>query len=132
MAAKKKGGSAPSVCAAGGGEQQPISIRVRPADVIEFEAWMCSTAADIEAEITASSGATQPFLSERGASHVKATLPSLAAGQHALVWTFMFVSSPWQTRTEVAVNGVNRFRQRKADTSKKAVNRGFLIVEVVP
>lgn len=133
MAARKKSAAgAPSMCEQGGAEQFPVGIRVRVSDVVDFSAWVCSTAAHINAHLTDPSGARQPLINQQGSSHVTATLPGLTPGVHVLLWSFAFASSPWQTRSEVAVNQVNRFRHRKSDTSNEAVNRGFLVIEVVP
>jgi hypothetical protein len=132
MAAKKKA-AAPSLCAQGGPEIQVMGLRVKAADVIDISLWACGTAADIRVVVADANGREQEIANQQGSSNVTATLPGLAPGSYALLWSFLNVSTPWQTRVDVAVNATDRFRQRKdSATSKTPFLRGFLLLEVVP
>lgn len=133
MAAKKKALAAPSVCELGGPEIQVMGIRVRASDVVDFSAFACGTSAQIDAVIFDQAGTPMQVVSQQGVSSVTATLPRLAPGHYTLVWSFIMASTPWQTRAEVAVNAVDRFRQRKdSATSTLPFLRSFLLLEVVP
>ncbi len=131
--AKKKKAAGPSVCEIGGPEIQVMRIRVRIADAIELESWSCGSSADFLAILLDSSGHEQPVAHQQGSTHVSAILPALPVGNHVLVWSFLQISTPWQTRVEVSVNGTDRFRQRKDSAgSRTPFLRGFLLIDVLP
>jgi hypothetical protein len=123
--------AAASMCDAGGPEVQVMGVRVKPADVIDFSAWICNTAARIRLVVTDSTGVEQVIIDQMGLSKATATLPSLSPGTFTLLWSYLVASNPWQTRTEVAINGTNRFVHRKASDSNDPFLRGFLLIEVV-
>jgi hypothetical protein len=131
MAANMQAAAA-SMCDAGGPEIQVMRVRVKPADVIDFSAWVCNTAARIRVVVTDSTSVDQVIIDQTGLSKATATLPSLSAGTFTLLWSYLVASTPWQTRTEVAINGTNRFVHRKGSDSNDPFLRGFLIIEVVP
>jgi len=129
--AKKK--AAPSVCELGGPEIQVMGIRIKPTDVVDFNAWSCGSSANITVDILDSAGTPTPLANQQGATHVGVTLPALVPGDYVLVWSFIQASTPWKTRVEVAVNGTDRFRHRKdSSTSATPFLRGFLLLQVVP
>lgn len=130
MAAKKK--AAPSVCELGGPEIQIMVLRVKTSDVIDFSGWVCNTAARIRVVVTDATGVELPVADQQGATNVTATLPPLAVGSQVLLWNYITASTPWQTRTEIAVNGTNRYVHRKASDGNNPFLRGFLILDVVP
>jgi len=131
MTAKSKAAQ-PSICEQGGPENQVTGIRVRVADVVTFAAWICGTAARMHVVLQDAAGVEQKLIDQEGLTKGSATLPRLAPGLYILLWSFTQVSSPWQTRTEVAVNDTNRFLHRKSSTDNNPFLRGFLSVEVVP
>src|SRR5882757_10686770 len=108
MAANKKT-AAPSICEVGGPEIQVMGVRVRAADVIDFSAWVCNTSARIRVVVTDSTSVDQVVIDQMGLSKATATLPRLSPGSFTLLWSYIGASVPWQTRTEIAVNGTNRF-----------------------
>jgi hypothetical protein len=73
----------------------------------------------------------QLLADEKGKSKMSLILPKLPPGRHLLYWGFQQSGFEWQTRAELLVNGVCRFRHRKAHDSNDPVNRGFLVLEVV-
>jgi hypothetical protein len=130
MAASKTTAAA-SVCEDGGPEIPAMSIRVRPDDIIDFSAFVCNTAARIRVVVTDSTtGVDQVIIDQIGLSKASATLPRLRPGPFTLLWSYIGASAPWQTRTEVAVNGTNRFLHRKGSGSDDPFLRGFLLIEV--
>jgi hypothetical protein len=130
--AKKKQAAGVSDCEAGGEEQTPMGIRVKRDDVVEFVGWICGSSADLLVFIVDFSGASQPLISQVILGRAQATLPRLTPGLYTVLWSYTIAAEQWQTRTEVLVEGVNRYRQRKSTTSKHPVTRGFLNIEVLP
>jgi len=128
--AKKK--AAPSLCEQGGGEIQAMGLRVKANDIIDVSTFICNTAALIRVTLTDAAGNDQRLIDQVGASQASATLPVLGPGFHTLVWSYINASSPWQTRTQVVVNGTTRFLQRKSSDGNNPFLRGFLSLEVVP
>jgi len=129
----KKKAAAPSLCEQGGPEIQVMGIRIKPADVVDFQAWSCGSSANITVDIMDGAGNAQSLVNQQGSSHVAVTLPALAPGDYVLVWSFIQTSTPWKTRVDVAVNGTDRFRHRKdSSTSTSPFLRGFLLLQVVP
>jgi hypothetical protein len=125
--------AAPSLCDAGGPEIQVMRVRVRPADVIDFSGWVCNTAARIRVVVTDSTtGVEQVIIDQMGLSKATATLPRLSPGDFTLLWSYLVASTPWQTRTEVAINGTNRYVHRKGSNSNDPFLRGLLLIEVMP
>jgi len=132
MAAKKKV-AAPGLCVQGGPDIQVMGLRVKSSDVIDISAWACGTSADIRVVVADANGREQEIANQQGSSNVVATLPGLPSGSYVLLWSFINVSTPWQTRVDAVVNGTDRFRQRKnSAASKNPFLRGFLLLEVVP
>lgn len=58
-------------------------------------------------------------------------LPPLSPGFHSLVWSYLPVSSPWKTRSEVSVNGLIRFCLKKGSASDVASNQLMVLLQVV-
>jgi hypothetical protein len=130
MAAKKKA-AGPSLCEQGGPEIQIIVLRAKTLDVIDYSAWVCNTAARIRVVVTDSKGVELPIADQQGTTQVNATLPPLTPGNYVLLWNYICASSPWQTRTEVSVNGTNRYVHRKSSAGNDPFLRGFLLLDIV-
>jgi hypothetical protein len=56
--------------------------------------------------------------------------PSLPAGEYLLRWSILTPSDKWQTKTEVSVAGITRFRWRKQAQSDNPVKGGTLLLVV--
>jgi hypothetical protein len=119
-------------CEQGGPEIPAAIVPFRPADVVELLFFMCRTNARIRIFLTRQLSEPRELLvDETGRDFVSIILPPLAPGRHLLFWSFLGAGENWQTRAELAVNGVTRFRHRKSSASDDPVNRGFLFLEVV-
>lgn len=119
-------------CEQGGPEIPAAIVRFRPADAVDFLFFMCRTNARIRVFLTRNlSEPRELLLDETGRDFVSIMLPPLAPGRHLLFWSFLGAGENWQTRAELAVNGMTRFRHRKSSASDDPVNRGFLFLEVV-
>jgi hypothetical protein len=62
---------------------------------------------------------------------VTLTLPALSAGRFLLHWSFLPVTTPWQIVTEIAVDGMVKFRQLKHNGGNIPLPSGFMVLEVV-
>lgn len=119
-------------CEQGGPEIPAAAVLFRPADLVELSFFMCRTNARIRVFLTRNLSQPRELLvDETGLDFISILLPPLAPGRHLLFWSFLGAGEEWQTRAELAVNGVTRFRHRKSSASDDPVNRGFLFLEVV-
>ncbi len=57
-------------------------------------------------------------------------LPALPRGFFLLHWSFVPTNQTWQTKAEVVVNGIVRFRHYKSNDSANPSPTGFLFLEV--
>lgn len=58
-------------------------------------------------------------------------LDTLSPGLHRLDWSYMTNAEPWKVQSEVLVNGIVRFRQRKGKPgSKIPFQHSFLLLRV--
>lgn len=57
-------------------------------------------------------------------------LGPLTPGLHGLSWSYLTNAAAWKVRSEVLVDEIVRFRQRKGDDSDISFNHSFLIMEV--
>lgn len=121
--------AAPTRCEQGGPEIIPPGpIRVRQADVVTFVLFVCKSPARVRLDLD-----TTVLTDSQVVDGMSKTLPAMAPGIHALIWSELFAAEDWQTRTEVLVNDTPAFRQRKSSAgSTFPVNRGFVVLEVVP
>lgn len=119
-------------CEQGGPEIPAAIVLLRPSDVVDFSFFMCRTNARIRVFLTRHLSPDRELLvDETGRDVISILLPPLAPGRHLLFWSFLGAGEDWQTRAELAVNGLTRFRHRKSSASDDPVNRGFLFLEVV-
>lgn len=121
---------ATSICEQGDPKDDHGAVTVRAADNVEFEAFICSTAALVNVILTDPDGNQHKLLTQAGASHAKVTVAPLMPGPNILLWSYTFASDPWQDRTDVNVNGVNQFRSKNAGS--KPVDRDFIHIVVTP
>lgn len=119
-------------CEQGGPEIPAAIVLFRPTDTVEFLFFLCRTNARIRVFLTRHLAQPRELLvDEAGRDFISILLPPLAPGRHLLFWSFLGAGEDWQTRAELAVNDVTRFRHRKSSASDDPVNRGFLLLEVV-
>lgn len=59
-------------------------------------------------------------------------LPSLQPGFHGMTWSYLTSAEGWMVKSEVSVNGVVRFRQRKGSKSDKQHSHTALLLRVQP
>lgn len=112
-------------CEEGGPELLPPAIAVARDHPVDLSVVVCSANARVRVHVD-----NDLRVDETGASEVVFRLPPLDPGWHLLFWSVQTNSPTWQTRDEVAVNGVVVFRRRKRDDGTNPVNAGFLYVQV--
>lgn len=120
----------PTRCEEGGLEIPAAVVLYRQEDTVDFLFLMCRTNARIRVFLTRNLSQREVLVDETGRDMISIMIPPLGPGRHLLFWSFQGAGEDWQTRTELAVNGVTRFRHRKSSAGNDPVNRGFLFLEV--
>jgi hypothetical protein len=57
-------------------------------------------------------------------------LDPLNPGLHSISWSFLTNAASWTVLSEISVNGVVRYRQRKSDTSRFSFQHLFILLRV--
>ncbi len=120
-----------SPCEEGGDELLPWSISVATASAVDVVVRVCFANARVRVWLQPESfGQATLIADETGKSEVPVRLPSLAQGRYQLFWSVQTPSQKWQTRTDVLVDAVTRFRRRKSSDGNNPVNMGILSLTV--
>jgi hypothetical protein len=117
-------------CEQGGLEIPAAAVLYRQEDLVDFSFLMCKTNARIRVFLARNLTQREVLVDETGGDQIGIMIPQLGPGRHLLFWSFQGAGEEWQTRAELAVNGVTRFRHRKSSDGDDPVNRGFLFLEV--
>lgn len=129
MAKKPKAKKTP--CEEGGDELLPWSISVATTSSIDAVVRVCSANARVRIWLQPDPfGPAVLIADETGTSEVPVRLPVLEAGRYQLFWSIQTPAEKWQTRTDVVVDTVTRFRRRKTSDGNNPVNMGALALVV--
>ena len=110
-----------------GPELLPWELPVAKTSAIDFGAWVCFASARVVLKLEAvPMGPAVVLMDETGKSEMKVRLPTLAAGRYELFWSIQTPSAKWQTRAELTIDGVTRFRRLKDSDGANPVNMGAL------
>jgi hypothetical protein len=120
-----------TLCQQGGPEITATAVTLGFGDTATFDYYMCESTARVQVYLVLHEVQRQLLADEQGKNKLSLMLPKLPPGRHLLYWGFQQVGFEWQTRAELLVNSVCRFRHRKSHNSADPVNRGFLVLEVV-
>jgi hypothetical protein len=118
-------------CERGGSEMREAVIRFRHGDDAEFHYFICKTTARTRIFLVLHQTQSQLLVDEQSKNEIKLVLPPLPPGRHLLYWGFQGAGLRWQSRAELLVDGICRFRHRKSSEGDDPVNRGFLLLEVI-
>lgn len=121
MATKKE-----SPCQQGGAELLPFFIKVPASAEVQLKLQVCGSRGRVAAFLDDARLMDQDVDKD---GSVELTLDAMAPGFHALHWSLLVVGEEWEMRSEVAVGGVDRFRQRKGSASDLPYNHSFVILE---
>lgn len=129
MAKKPKPKKTP--CDDGGDELLPWSISVSTTAVVDVVVRVCFANARARVWLQPDPfGQALLLADETGKSEIPVRLPELAAGRYQLFWSIQTPAEKWQTRTDVVVDTVTRFRRRKSSDGNNPVNMGTLALAV--
>jgi hypothetical protein len=128
----KKEASGKSRCDDGGDEILVFRVMAHTTDSVGFTMSVCHANARIRLWLTPLPAGTERLvIDESGKDDVSAQLnPSLTAGEYLLRWSILTPSDTWQTKTELSVAGVTRFRWRKKANSDNPVKGGTLLLVI--
>jgi hypothetical protein len=126
--AEKTASASDSRCSKGGQEILPVFLPVRSTDNVELVLTLCKSPfrvvvfLDDELKVD----------NDPAPDEVKVIVSPMGIGQHALHWAYLAPPGvEWETRSDVQVNDVTRFRQRKSSESGNPQNHSFLFLEVI-
>jgi hypothetical protein len=127
----KAAAARPTRCEEGDGELSPFELPAHIGDPVRFTMFVCKANARVRLWIeTLPLGESTLLADQTGASEISLPLPALPAGRYLLRWSAITPSSDWQTRTELFIRDVVRFRRRKKAEGDNPVNMGVLVLEV--
>lgn len=108
-----------------GQEFTPFSIAVARSAVVDLDIQVCRTLGRVRVWLD-----EVLQLDETGADGVGYRVPPVGPGPHLLFWSIQPADTDWRTRDELRVDGVVRFRRKKASDGNNPVNAGFIFLEV--
>jgi hypothetical protein len=118
-------------CERGGPEIGATVVNLGSGDTAVFNYLMCRSTAKVQVYLVLHEVQRQLLADEPGKDRISITLPKLPPGRHLLYWGFQRAGFDWQTRAELLVNGICRFRHRKSSDGNDPVNRGFIVLDVI-
>jgi hypothetical protein len=103
-------------------------LRVRPGDRVDVLIRVCTSPMRVRVYLDGTL-----MTEQTGTDEIAISVPTLQPGFHLLYWNAIVPPGvPWQTRAEVSVAGLVRFRRRRADTDKNPTGTGWVDLDVVP
>lgn len=118
-------------CQQGGPEMAAAGVTLSSGDTATFDYYICMSPARVQVQLVLHDVQRQPLADEKGKDRIHLVLPKLPPGRHLLYWGFQQAGFEWQTRAELLINGICRFRHRKTNDGNDPVNRGFLVLDVI-
>jgi hypothetical protein len=118
-------------CEDGGDELLPWSISVATTSAIDVVIRVCFANARVRIWLQPDPFGDAVLLAdETGKSEVPVRLPTLTTGRYQLFWSVQTPAEKWQTRSDILVDTVTRFRRRKSSDGNNPVNMGTVALTV--
>src|SRR5258708_39531410 len=129
MAKKPKANNTP--CEEGGAELLLWSISVATTSAVDVVVRVCFANARVRIWLQSNPFGQALWLADETAtSEVPFRPPALTVGRYQLFWSIQTPAEKWQTRTDVLVDRVTRFRRRKSSDGNNPVNMGTVSLTV--